>query len=91
MVDVPIKAVAVWDTVGAFGIPVVGLSPQPAPRAYSFVDSVPAPNVENAFQALALDEHRRHFTPTLWEVRVFGVCSHCPNAPRVLPKLLIKS
>jgi hypothetical protein len=59
--------VAVWDTVGALGIPVVGFLPQPTSRAYSFVNSIPSPNVENAFQALALDEHRRQFTPTLWE------------------------
>jgi hypothetical protein len=26
-----------------------------------------APNVQHAFQALALDEHRLPFTPTIWE------------------------
>jgi len=35
---------------------------------YSFVDQKVLSNVENCFQALALDEHRRAFTPTLWEV-----------------------
>jgi hypothetical protein len=45
----------------------IGIFPQPASRAYSFVNTIPAPNVEHAFQALALDEHRRQFSPTLWE------------------------
>lgn len=35
---------------------------------FSFVDQEVLPNVENCFQALALDEHRRPFSPTLWEV-----------------------
>ena len=34
---------------------------------YAFVDTKVSPNVEYAFQALALDEHRRPYTPTVWE------------------------
>lgn len=34
---------------------------------YTFVDTMVAPNVQHAFQALALDEHRLPFTPTIWE------------------------
>lgn len=34
---------------------------------YSFVNTVIDPNVEYAFQALALDEDRRPFSPTVWE------------------------
>jgi hypothetical protein len=34
---------------------------------YTFVDTKVAPNIQHAFQALALDEHRLPFTPTIWE------------------------
>ena len=52
---------------GSLGVPVIGFLPQPASYEYSFVNTIPAPNIEYAFQALALDEHRRPFVPTLWE------------------------
>ena len=65
--DVLIKAVAVWDTVGALGIPAFVLFPQPPQRDYAFVDTKVDSNIEYAFQALALDEHRRSYMPTLWE------------------------
>lgn len=65
--DITIKACAVWDTVGALGIPMIGLFPQPASHDYSFVDTKIEPIIEYAFQALALDEHRRQYSPTIWE------------------------
>jgi uncharacterized protein (DUF2235 family) len=34
-----IKALAVWDTVGALGIPMIGLFPQPASTNFSFVNT----------------------------------------------------
>jgi hypothetical protein len=33
----------------------------------TFVDTMVAPNIQHAFQALALDEHRLPFSPTIWE------------------------
>lgn len=60
--NIPIKAVAVWDTVGELGIPIDGVS-----NAYSFVNTKVSPNIEYAFQALALEEHRKPFRPTVWE------------------------
>jgi uncharacterized protein (DUF2235 family) len=65
--DIPIKAVAVWDTVGALGIPAFVLFPQPPSKDYAFVDNKVDANIEYAFQALALDEHRRSYMPTIWE------------------------
>ncbi|RMZ89606.1 hypothetical protein DV736_g3167, partial [Chaetothyriales sp. CBS 134916] len=65
--NIPIKSVAVWDTVGSLGIPMIGIFPQPQSRDFAFVDTKVEPNIEYAFQALALDEHRRPFTPTVWE------------------------
>lgn len=65
--NIPIKAVAVWDTVGGLGIPMIGLLPQPPSTEFSFVDTKVEKNIEYAFQALALDEHRRAYQPTIWE------------------------
>ena len=64
--DIMIRAVGIFDTVGALGIPNLGLLPR-RPTEYSFIDTKVAPNVEYAFQALALDEYRKPFGPTLWE------------------------
>ncbi|MCJ1401636.1 polynucleotide adenylyltransferase [Xylographa trunciseda] len=63
---IPIKAVGVWDTVGSLGIPDLGLWPK-GPSEYAFINTAVSPNVENAFHALALDEHRKPFSPTIWE------------------------
>src|SRR5439155_19781272 len=52
---------------GALGIPSLGLFPGHPALEYTFVDTMVAPNVQHAFQALALDEHRLPFTPTIWE------------------------
>lgn len=64
--DIQIKCVAVWDTVGALGVPRIGILPQAPSKDYAFVDTTVEPNIEYAFQALALDEHRRSYTPTIW-------------------------
>lgn len=62
-----IKACALWDTVGATGIPV----PRGIVRRHlAFIHSEIPSAVENAFQALALHEHRYHFFPiVLWRPR----------------------
>ncbi|KAL8786866.1 MAG: hypothetical protein Q9195_008023 [Heterodermia aff. obscurata] len=64
--NITIRAVGVWDTVGALGIPSIGIFP-PHNHEYSFVNTKVSNNVEYAFQALALDEHRKTFSPTIWE------------------------
>ncbi|KAK2785323.1 hypothetical protein FQN52_008519 [Onygenales sp. PD_12] len=61
--DVRIKACAVWDTVSALGVPTIMLSPRPL----SFVGKKVPGIVDYAFQALALNESRRHFKPCMWE------------------------
>ena len=66
--DVPVKAISVWDTVGALGIPNVGLVQlSKGWREFTFANTEVPKNIEYAFQALALDEHRAPFAPTLWE------------------------
>jgi uncharacterized protein (DUF2235 family) len=65
--NIKVKCVAVWDTVGGLGIPMIGLLPQPPSRDFAFVDTRVESNIEYAFQALALDEKRRSFSPTIWD------------------------
>ena len=68
-VNVPIRAVGVWDTVGALGVPRIplleslGIQSRQM-RDYSFYDTRLSPCIENAFQALALDEQRDPIMPT---------------------------
>jgi uncharacterized protein (DUF2235 family) len=65
---VQIKAIGVWDTVGALGIPMAGLRLLTR-RKYRFHDTELSGAVQYAYHALAIDEHRRPFEPTLWYYR----------------------
>ncbi|OQP62561.1 hypothetical protein A3860_28125 [Niastella vici] len=75
----PIKFIGVWDTVGSLGIPL------PWYRAwnmkkYQFHDVTLSSTVQNAYQALAIDERRRLFAPTLWKVS--DTVKNDPNHPQ---------
>ena len=70
--NVRIRVCAVWDTVGSLGVPVLAPFPQPAPRKLAFVNSTLCENIDFAFQALALNERRRHFPPTVWKALPSG-------------------
>jgi uncharacterized protein (DUF2235 family) len=59
-----ITMVGVWDTVGSLGIP--ALFGRIDPILYGFLDTSLHPDVLNAYQALAIDERRQEFPPTLW-------------------------
>jgi uncharacterized protein (DUF2235 family) len=63
--NVPIKSVAVWDTVGSMGVPnyVSGSRKD----FFSFVDTRLSAAVERGFHAMALDERRRDFPVTRWD------------------------
>lgn len=61
-----IKFIGVWDTVGALGIP-VGLF-KSFNRKYQFHEVGLAENIQHAYQALAIDERRRPFQPSLWSL-----------------------
>ncbi|MGH7928793.1 MAG: DUF2235 domain-containing protein [Candidatus Binatia bacterium] len=63
--EVPIKFLGVWDTVGALGIPLDILEPVKT-KFYEFHDTRLSKIVENAYQALAIDEHRDIFDACLW-------------------------
>lgn len=60
-----ITFIGVWDTVGALGIPVRGMGW--LNKRWAFHDTKLSSSVKNAFQALAIDEKRGPFRPTLWE------------------------
>jgi uncharacterized protein (DUF2235 family) len=64
---IEIKVCAVWDTVGSLGFPMPGPIPQRASKKLAFVNSTLLENVDVAIQALALNERRKHFLPTVWE------------------------
>ena len=61
-----IKYVGVWDTVGALGIPDYMKINALDGNKYSFHDPRLAPFVERARHAVAIDERRKTFAPTLW-------------------------
>ena len=65
-VRVNIHMIGVWDTVGALGIPVNWLN-RFNPLFHEFHDTQLDPYVKFAYQALAIDESRKNFSPTLWE------------------------
>jgi uncharacterized protein (DUF2235 family) len=62
---VPIKFIGVFDTVGALGVPFPMLR-RIKGSAYPFLNTGLRQNNEYAFHALAIDEHRKAFLPTLW-------------------------
>lgn len=63
-----IRFIGVWDTVGALGIPLSGLRlVNLLNRRWQFHDTTLNPSVDAAFQALAIDEQRGPFRPTMWK------------------------
>ena len=66
---IQIEAIAVWDTVGSLGIP-LGSFKQLNRYLWGFHDTRLASNVKRGFQALAIDEHRADFIPTLWSAKL---------------------
>jgi hypothetical protein len=65
-VDLSIRYLGVWDTVGSLGIPrllpiSIGMNAE-----YEFHDTALSRCVEHARHAVAIDERRAPFTPTLW-------------------------
>ena len=63
--DIEVKFIGVWDTVGALGIPMRGLRGL-TQKEYQFHDTELSGSVKSAYHALAIDEHRQPFEPTLW-------------------------
>jgi uncharacterized protein (DUF2235 family) len=72
-VSPPIEAVAVFDTVGSYGIPagygLAGLARWWAWWRLGFHDTELGATVRVGLHAIAVDEHRRAFSPTFWTRR----------------------
>ncbi|HKQ13613.1 MAG TPA: DUF2235 domain-containing protein, partial [Steroidobacteraceae bacterium] len=65
--NVPIKSVAVWDTVGSMGIP--AYAGDKRYDVFRFVDTKLSNKVQNGFHAMAVDELRMDFPVTAWDSR----------------------
>ena len=70
--DTAVRLVGVWDTVGSLGIP-DGIVPflnkfdkALDQKLYGFLDTDLSPRVDAGYHAVAIDEHRKPFVPTLW-------------------------
>lgn len=62
----PIHCIGVWDTVGELGVPGF-LGRLVSPDRYKFHDISLTPPIRHAYQALAIDERRKPFMPSVWE------------------------
>ena len=62
--EVRIKFIAVWDTVGALGVPLKLFYKK---KKYEFHDTTLSSYVDYAYHALAIDERRKNFEPALWQ------------------------
>jgi len=61
-----IKFIGVWDTVGSLGIPFSWFNLYNTER-YKFHDVTLSSTIDYAYHALAVDERRKPFKPTLWQ------------------------
>ena len=60
-----VRFIGVWDTVGSLGIP-GGLRLPFSRGYYDWHDTELSSIVDRAYHAVAIDEHRKDFPPTLW-------------------------
>jgi uncharacterized protein (DUF2235 family) len=71
--DNRVKCVAVWETVGSYGVPAgFGLAPLAryiALATLGFHDTSLGDHVEVGLHAVGIDERRRPFVPTFWTIR----------------------
>ncbi|RTL77258.1 MAG: DUF2235 domain-containing protein [Bradyrhizobiaceae bacterium] len=78
-----VKVVGVWDTVGSVGFKagdIRGISRS----TFDYLQTGLRVHIENGYHALAIDEHRSDFAPTLWSVRR----PKDPNAVIAKPRLI---
>jgi uncharacterized protein (DUF2235 family) len=70
----PIRFIGVWDTVGSLGIPLSGgRLLNRFNRRWQFHDTKLSSTVQSAFHALAIDEKRPSFAPTIWDPSPTGI------------------
>ena len=65
----PIQMIGVWDTVGALGIPGIFLKKTKKfiDQKLEFHDTKLNKEIKAAYHAVAIDEQRKTFEPTLWD------------------------
>lgn len=74
----PIRFIGVWDTVGSLGNPLMRHN---HPLGHEqFHDVKLSSIVEHAYQALAIDEHRLHFTPAVWRQQTHATSQRMQQA-----------
>lgn len=63
-----VKVIGVWDTVGSVGL-AAGDFPGISRSSFDYLQTGLRIHILNGYHALAIDEHRNDFAPTLWDVR----------------------
>lgn len=63
-----VKVIGVWDTVGSVGVR-AGNIPGISRGTFDYLQTGLRIHILNGYHALAIDEHRTDFAPTLWDVR----------------------
>lgn len=64
---VNVKVIGVWDTVGSIGL-AAGDIPGISSSSFDYLQTGLRIHILNGYHALAIDEHRAKFPPTLWDV-----------------------
>lgn len=80
---VKIRFVGVWDTVGSIGWK-KGNIPGISRSSFNYLETGLRIHILNAYQALAIDEHRDDFAPTLWSKRLPKDARDVVASPRPL-------
>lgn len=62
---IPVWFQGVWDTVGSLGVP-LPFFPKVGKEDFTFLETDLRISQTHAYHALAIDEHREAFAPTLW-------------------------
>ena len=63
-----VKVIGVWDTVGSVGL-AAGDIPGISRSSFDYLQTGLRIHILNGYHALAIDEHRNDFAPSLWDVR----------------------
>jgi len=79
-----VKVVGVWDTVGSVGVAAGNIPGISRSQFEAYLQTGLFLPIQNGYHALAIDEHRSDFAPTLWDVHH----RKDPNAPTPPPRPL---
>lgn len=63
-----VTMIGVWDTVGSVGVAAGNIAGISRPQ-FDYLQTGLRIHIRNGYHALAIDEHRKDFAPTLWTVR----------------------